>query len=158
YHGPRGLRADYASVETSSNRTLSVPRPVHPVQAEEPGPLQAWTAFHAQVERLANEEKEVFDLLWYLELSQAGVAELLKVSERTVKRPWVSARLRLHNALRRPIPANLKHRHGETRSEDSRLLEMVVRSEELRAADQTLAVEELCRECPELLPALRARL
>ena len=42
--------------------------------------------------------------------------------------------------------------------EDARLLDLVVRWEELREADQNVAVEELCRECPELLPALRQRL
>ena len=46
----------------------------------------------------------VFDLLWYQELSQAEAAELLGVSERTVKRRWASARLRLHKVLGERCP------------------------------------------------------
>jgi hypothetical protein len=42
--------------------------------------------------------------------------------------------------------------------DDSRLLELVVRWEELRQAGQSLPAEELCQDCPELLPALRERL
>jgi hypothetical protein len=42
--------------------------------------------------------------------------------------------------------------------DDSRLLELVVCWEELRQAGQSLSAEQLCRDCPELLPALRERL
>ncbi len=55
-------------------------------------------------ERLPAEEREVFDLLWYQELSQAEAAALLGVSERTIKRRWQSARIMLHDALKGEIP------------------------------------------------------
>jgi predicted Ser/Thr protein kinase len=42
--------------------------------------------------------------------------------------------------------------------EDSRLLELIVRWEDLRESGQPIDVDELCSECPELLPALRERL
>jgi Protein kinase domain/Cache domain len=42
--------------------------------------------------------------------------------------------------------------------DDDRLLELVVCCEELREAGQSINIEEVCRECPELVPALRARL
>ena len=45
-----------------------------------PRDLAAWAEFHAQVERLADEDREAFDLLWYQELSQAEAAALLGVS------------------------------------------------------------------------------
>jgi RNA polymerase sigma factor (sigma-70 family) len=61
--------------------------------------LEAWATFHEQVENLPDEDKAVFDLLWYQHLPQADVAKLLNVSERTVKRRWASARLKLHEAL-----------------------------------------------------------
>jgi RNA polymerase sigma factor (sigma-70 family) len=106
YYGPHGLGANYASVETNSNQTLNEPGHVPPAAAEDPGRLEAWTRFHEQVERLPDDEKEVFDLLWYQELSQAQAAELLSVSERTVKRRWASARLKLHDALGGHFPEN----------------------------------------------------
>jgi RNA polymerase sigma-70 factor (ECF subfamily) len=53
---------------------------------------------------MPDEEREIFDLLWYQGLSQAEAATLLKVSERTIKRRWQSARLKLHHALRGGLP------------------------------------------------------
>jgi RNA polymerase sigma-70 factor (ECF subfamily) len=67
---------------------------------DEPSHLAAWTEFHSQIDRLPAEEREIFDLLWYQELSQAEAAAQLGVSERTVKRRWQSARLLLHQALK----------------------------------------------------------
>jgi RNA polymerase sigma-70 factor (ECF subfamily) len=70
----------------------------------DPERLAVWTDFHRQVEQLPEDEREVFDLLWYQELSQAEAAELLGVDVRTVKRRWQAARLRLHQALRGQLP------------------------------------------------------
>lgn len=43
-------------------------------------------------------------------------------------------------------------------SQESRLLDLVVEWEERRAAGQTVAPEDLCRDCPELLDELRSHL
>jgi RNA polymerase sigma-70 factor (ECF subfamily) len=64
-----------------------------------PDQLLAWREFHDLVEKLPEEEREVFDLLWYQELTQTEAAEVLKVSVPTIKRRWLSARLRLQTAL-----------------------------------------------------------
>jgi hypothetical protein len=42
-------------------------------------------------------------------------------------------------------------------ADDDRLLELIVRFEELREAGQTVDIAELCQECPELEQALRQR-
>jgi RNA polymerase sigma-70 factor (ECF subfamily) len=65
----------------------------------DPDRLAAWGEIHARVETLPEEEREVFDLLWYQELTQAEAAEVLGVSKSTVKLRWVSARLRLQEVL-----------------------------------------------------------
>ncbi len=104
YYGPRGLGANYASVEGGSESSQDGAILDRPTADDDPGGLAAWTAFHAQVENLPADEKEVFDLLWYQELSQAEAAELLKVSERTIKRRWAAARLRLHETLGGQLP------------------------------------------------------
>ena len=108
YYGPRGIGANHAtaawkpSCDSESGDSLAwEPRGAD----EEPGELAAWAEFHAQVGRLPEEEREVFDLLWYQELSQAEAAELLGVSERTIKRRWASARLRLHKILAGTLPS-----------------------------------------------------
>jgi RNA polymerase sigma-70 factor (ECF subfamily) len=102
YYGPRGLGANVASKgpgdETKSDRD---PSDHH---GDTPSRLAAWTDFHAEVEKLPDEERAVFDLLWYQELPQAEAALLLGVSERTIKRRWAAARLRLYEALHGNLP------------------------------------------------------
>jgi len=75
-----------------------------PGPAHDPARLAAWGEFHEKIGALPDEEREVFDLLWYQGLSQAEAAELLNVSERTIKRRWQSARLRLYEALQGEVP------------------------------------------------------
>ena len=58
-----------------------------------------WTDFHEAIERLSEDERQMFDLLWYQELSQPAAAEILGVSERTIQRRWQLARIRLQELL-----------------------------------------------------------
>jgi RNA polymerase sigma-70 factor (ECF subfamily) len=67
--------------------------------AAEPTSLEGWTEFHAQVEALSEEQREVVNLLWYEGLTQHEAAEVLGLSPRTVLRRWQAARLRLYQAL-----------------------------------------------------------
>lgn len=80
------------------------PAPEPENDTHNPGRLAVWTEFHRQVEALPAPEKEVFDLIWYQELPQAEVADLLKVDVRTVKRRWLAARLKLDQALHGDLP------------------------------------------------------
>lgn len=61
----------------------------------DPATLQRWQEVHEQIETLPEEERIVFDLLYYHELTQAEAAEILNVSIPTIKRRWTAARLRL---------------------------------------------------------------
>src|SRR5262249_18562388 len=61
----------------------------------EPDHLARWTEFHEGAGRLPEEERAVFDLLWYQELPQAEAAALLEISVPTLKRRWLAARLQL---------------------------------------------------------------
>ncbi len=67
--------------------------------AEEPDDLDGWTRFHAEVERLPEDEREVVNLLYYEGLTQEEAAKVLGISFRTLKRRWHSARLKLYEAL-----------------------------------------------------------
>lgn len=61
----------------------------------DPAALQRWTEFHERVQTLPEEERVVFDLLFYHNLGQAEAAAILGVSIPTIKRRWISARLAL---------------------------------------------------------------
>lgn len=60
--------------------------------------LDRWTALHEVAERLPAEEREIFDLAWYLGADQAEVAAHLGCSVRTVKRRWEAVKRRIRDA------------------------------------------------------------
>ena len=53
---------------------------------------------------MPEEEREVFDLVWYQELTHAQAAEVLNLSTKTIQRRWQSACLRLHDSLGGHLP------------------------------------------------------
>ena len=67
--------------------------------ADRPEDLLAWTNFHEAVEKLPDDERETFSLVWYGGLSQRDAAGLMGVSERTVIRRMNRARLAMHDLL-----------------------------------------------------------
>jgi RNA polymerase sigma-70 factor (ECF subfamily) len=72
--------------------------------AGEPESLLEWGHFHDVVGRLPEEEREVFDAVYYGGATQQEVAGMLGVSDRTVKRRWRSAKILLGQALQGEWP------------------------------------------------------
>jgi RNA polymerase sigma factor (sigma-70 family) len=106
YYGPRGQGARHATWgagDSSTTRSDAEPAAPHDPSGD-PARLAAWGEFHEQIGALPDEQREIFDLIWYQGLSQAEAAQLLNVSERTVKRRWQAARLKLHEALEGEVP------------------------------------------------------
>jgi RNA polymerase sigma factor (sigma-70 family) len=66
--------------------------------------LDLWSAFHEQVDRLPVEEREVVGLTFYHGWTQAQIAELFGVDERTVRRRWRAAAVKLTEALGGRLP------------------------------------------------------
>jgi RNA polymerase sigma factor (sigma-70 family) len=66
---------------------------------EEEIPIERWEQFHAAVEALPAEQREVFKLIWYLGLDQQAAAEALGMSLRTLARRWQEARQAVRLAL-----------------------------------------------------------
>ena len=100
YFGPQGIGANHAT---------PVPGCMSPGEGylafEEhdsscsPSNLAVWTEFHSSIEQLPEIERQVFDLLWYHELTQVEAAKVLKVTERQLRRYWQSARLNLRQLI-----------------------------------------------------------
>lgn len=99
HYGKQGVGANHESIspQTNDEKGHSPLEAVDP--ADNPVDLAVWTELHEEVEKLSEEEKEVFDLVWYHQLTQVQAAEVLNVSRRTVLRRWQSACLRLHEVL-----------------------------------------------------------
>ena len=101
YYGPQGQGAHHI---TLGHDQEGPPGPAAAEQSLDPSRLAVWSEFHQQAEQLPAEERAVFDLLWYQGLSQAEAASVLGVNERTIKRWWQAARLKLHDALHGEAP------------------------------------------------------
>lgn len=57
----------------------------------DPAKLALWTEFHEKVARLADEERQVFELHYYLDLPQTEIARALDLHPRKVSYLWVAA-------------------------------------------------------------------
>jgi RNA polymerase sigma factor (sigma-70 family) len=68
----------------------------------EPGPpednpevLAIWGEIHAWIEALPEDERELWNLLWYLNLSQNDAADCLGIPRETLRYRWQATRMRL---------------------------------------------------------------
>jgi RNA polymerase sigma factor (sigma-70 family) len=104
YSGAQGLGANHASIAGTGMAPGAAPGLKPDVTTHDPDRLAGWTDFHREIEALPTVEREAFDLLFYQGLSQFEAAALLDVSERTMKRRWQAARLRLVQALGGKMP------------------------------------------------------
>ncbi len=105
HYGSDGSGARRATPQQAVDATGTFAPASEPADTtHDPRRLAAWRDFHEQVERLPEEARQVFDLLWYQDLTQTEAAEMLQVSVPTVKRRWLSARLRLREALKDQLP------------------------------------------------------
>ena len=104
YDGPEGLgRHHVGQGRPEGSGPAGPPDPGRPTPTTRPG-WRPGPSSTTQIEALPDDEKEIFDLLWYQGLTQAEAAVLLGVTERVVRYRWRSARLKLHELARRPIP------------------------------------------------------
>ena len=81
-----GEQGSHTSLAAASNNDTS-------------GHMERWTRFHEVAAQLPDEERELFDLVWYMGLQQRDVATSLGCSVRTVKRRWESVKERLNELL-----------------------------------------------------------
>jgi RNA polymerase sigma-70 factor (ECF subfamily) len=102
FFGPRGAGAHHAS---QAGHTDPQGEGCEPADSTNEGEeLERWCAFHEAVEQLPAEEREVVGLAFYHGWTQAQIAELFQVDERTIRRRWQSACLRLHELVGENLP------------------------------------------------------
>ena len=77
----------------------STPAAVPSQHTYNPARLTVWTEFHEKVQALADDERAVFEMHFYLDLPQAEIARVLGLHPRKVSRLWVAATERLADTL-----------------------------------------------------------
>jgi RNA polymerase sigma factor (sigma-70 family) len=98
YYGPQGHGTHHATtpiVGDLGGMGLDLPE-----IADDPEELEKWSAFHKAVAELPTEEREVMSLIFYHSWTQLQVAELLGVTERTVRRHKIAAFAKLRRQLK----------------------------------------------------------
>jgi RNA polymerase sigma-70 factor (ECF subfamily) len=70
----------------------------------DPADLARWHDLHTQIAGLGDEDRALFDLLYYQELEQRRAAEELEISLSTLKRRWRAAQIRLMECLGGEFP------------------------------------------------------
>jgi RNA polymerase sigma-70 factor (ECF subfamily) len=97
FYGPHGEGAHHASLppETTSSGPALDPQD----RDDDARELERWLAFHEGVASLPTEEREVVGLIFYHGWTQAEVADLFRVTVRTVQRRWQSALLKLRHVV-----------------------------------------------------------
>lgn len=70
-----------------------------PAKTSGPATLAQWTEFHKAIEKLPDEHRRYFELIYYGGLTVKDAAEVLSVSYGTAKKGWLDARLALCRKL-----------------------------------------------------------
>jgi RNA polymerase sigma-70 factor (ECF subfamily) len=105
HQGPLGLGARQVSLAKILSHNASGMEIADPLdEPEERDDMERWQAFHEAVERLPTEERQVIELVFYGGWTQAEIAKLFQVNERTIRRHWQSACRRLHQLLTDQLP------------------------------------------------------
>lgn len=94
HSGPLSYAANHGTnvLDATDGGVLIIEGAADERELDEELPLERWEAFHAAVESLPEEHREVFKLVWYLGLDQKAAADTLKISQSTVGRRWREAR------------------------------------------------------------------
>jgi RNA polymerase sigma-70 factor (ECF subfamily) len=69
-----------------------------------PDDFDLWARFHEAVDELPEEEREVVGLVFYHGWTQARIADLFDVDERTIRRRWSAACRRLRELVGGYVP------------------------------------------------------
>jgi len=93
-------RIDNDAGEQAASRAEFYPPP----DESKPDLPLALGALYEQIEKLPEEEREVVDLLYFHGLTQIEAAAYLEVSERTVRRRWTVAKVKLFEGLKYLLP------------------------------------------------------
>jgi RNA polymerase sigma factor (sigma-70 family) len=101
HFGPAGLGANLLPPGGPQPDTM----PSEPQDSgADPNDLEQWHELHCQIAGLDDEDRELFELLYYQGLTQPGAAALLDVPLTTFKRRWRAARIRLMMRLNGELP------------------------------------------------------
>jgi RNA polymerase sigma-70 factor (ECF subfamily) len=103
YDAGKRLPTDKAVPLQGSDDASAVPVQLS-AASDTPEELERWSAFHEAAGKLPEELREVFSLIFYHECKHREVAHVLSCDERTVRRRWLNACVKLQELLGGDMP------------------------------------------------------
>jgi RNA polymerase sigma-70 factor (ECF subfamily) len=100
HFGPEGAAAHHDTPAGGPDAA----RPEPSDRSNDPYQLALWHELHQQIAALSDEDRTLFELLYYQGLTQPAAAELLAVPLGTFKRRWQQARVRLQQRFGDKLP------------------------------------------------------
>jgi RNA polymerase sigma factor (sigma-70 family) len=100
HFGPHGAAAHHDTPVASPGGGRAEPAD----SSHDPYRLAVWHELHQHIAGLPDEDRTLFELLYYQGLTQPAAADLLGVPLRTFKRRWQHARLRLMERFGNELP------------------------------------------------------
>ena len=92
HSGPHSWAANHDTNAGVKDGACRVEEASDAEQRDEAVPIERWEEFHAAIEGLPGDLREVFRMVWYLGLDRESAAKALGCSVRTLGRMWAEAR------------------------------------------------------------------
>jgi RNA polymerase sigma-70 factor (ECF subfamily) len=105
YASPESFAAHHETnaLATADGIVMQVDRAADPSAVPADG-LESWSRLHDAVASLPDEDRELFDLVWFMGATQHDIAALTGSSPRTVRRRWDEIKRRLVAVLDGDMP------------------------------------------------------
>jgi RNA polymerase sigma-70 factor (ECF subfamily) len=99
HSGPHSWAANHDTNAGVKDGACRVEEASDAEQRDEAVPIERWEEFHAAVESLPGDLREVFRMVWYLGLDREAAAKAIGCSVRTLGRMWAEARKLVGKAM-----------------------------------------------------------
>jgi RNA polymerase sigma-70 factor (ECF subfamily) len=106
HSGPHSWASNHDTNAGVKNGTCRVEEASEGEQRDEAVPIERWEEFHAAIEGLPGDLREVFRMVWYLGLDRESAAKAMGCSVRTLGRMWAEAREQVGKAMEEAGPGH----------------------------------------------------
>jgi RNA polymerase sigma-70 factor (ECF subfamily) len=104
HSGPHSWASNHDTNAGMKNGACRVEEASEGEQRDEAVPIERWEEFHAAIERLPGDLREVFRMVWYLGFDREAAAKAMGCSVRTLGRMWAEARELVRKGMDRGPP------------------------------------------------------
>jgi DNA-directed RNA polymerase specialized sigma24 family protein len=99
HSGPHSWASNHDTNAGVKNGACRVEEASEGEHRDEAVPIERWEEFHAAIEGLPGDLREVFKMVWYLGFDREAAAKAMGCSVRTLGRMWQEAREQVGRAM-----------------------------------------------------------